>query len=70
MLTGACKAGERDREVEGRKKQGQGRRGSGDGEKEVWRGRLDYENVFIWPMTDGRCCQPGSGSHRLTVTEA
>lgn len=29
-----------------------------------------YENVFIWPMTDGRCCQPGSGSHCLTVTEA
>lgn len=28
------------------------------------------KNIFIWLMTDGGCCQPGSGSHCLTVTEA
>lgn len=82
VLTGACKAGEQDREA-GRKKK---RRKKGGGEgvqterrkcREVEEGRSTegarlhpYENVFIWPMTDRRCCQPGLGSHCLTVTEA
>lgn len=88
MLTGACKAGEEDREARGKKKEKVGTGQSVEGEGavqtesrkcgEVEEGRSTegggtlphYENVFIWPMTDGRCCQPGSGSHCLTVTEA
>lgn len=66
--------GEQEREAKGRKKKqkwGQGRQEWGRCVC-VWKcGEVDdYENVFIQPMTDGRCCQPGSGSHCLTVTEA
>lgn len=69
-LAGPCKAGE-DRDVKGRKKWGGGRHwwGVTQGERECVEVE-DSEKVFFWPMTDGRCCQPGSGSHCLTVTEA
>lgn len=45
-------------------------RGRGGEEHKGGHAALSYENVFIWPMTDGRCDQPGSRSHRLTVAEA
>lgn len=81
VLTGACKAGEQDREAgwkkKRRKKPGEGvqteRRKCGEveeGRSTEGAGLHPYENVFIWLMTDRRCCQPGLGSQCLTVTEA
>lgn len=82
VLTGAFKRAGHGSEWEEEEEEGRVGTGRWRGcswEKEVrqsreveYRGAMlpPYENVFIWPMTDGRCCQPGSGSHCLTVTEA
>lgn len=67
------KSQKQDVEVSGRRKRR--REAACSWKKEIWKSRNHatplphYENVCIWPVTDGRCCQARSGSHCVTVTE-